>query len=103
MNRECPVCNSMINDGAKFCNICGANLTAPTTIPTSGGGTEVSNEDAQEIISRVRQSYASIPLLARPLVPPLPTILRTIPDCARKYTLQQIIDLLEEAHARGEI
>ncbi len=103
MDRKCAVCGSVMGEGAKFCNICGAGLTVPTTIPSSGSGTQISREDAQEIISRIRQSYASIPLIARPLVPPLPTILRTIPECARKYTLQQIIDLLEEAHARGEI
>jgi hypothetical protein len=93
----------MINDGAKFCNICGASLSVSTTIPDERNEARVSSDDAQEIISRVRESYASIPLIARPLIPPLPNILKTIPGCARKYTLQQIIDLIEEAHARGEI
>jgi hypothetical protein len=103
MDRKCAVCGSVMREEAKFCNICGATMIESTPITYEGGGPQVSSGDAQEIISRVRGSYAGIPAIVRHLVPPLPSILRTIPECARKYTLQQIIDLLEEAHARGEI
>jgi len=90
-----------MEDDAKFCNICGASLAEEGSHKQRSNVTGISPEDAQEIIAQVQRLYASIPLIARPMVPSMPQILRGIPVCARKYTLQQIIDLLEEAHVQG--
>jgi len=107
LTKRCPSCGNLATDDARFCNICGTGLELEhrtdelehRTEPT--GTAEITPEDAQEIVEEVRRVYSSIPLLARPMVPPMPEILKRIPACARKYTLQQIIDLLEEAHAQG--
>ena len=58
-------------------------------------------KDISEILEGVRQLYARVPLLIRPMIPPLPNILRQIPQCAMKYTLGELVELLEEAHAKG--
>ena len=57
--------------------------------------------DRSEIVRGVQQLYARIPLIVRPMIPPLPHILRQIPQCAMKYTLGELVELLEEAHAKG--
>jgi len=100
MTRRCPSCGNSAADDARFCNICGAGLELGLKTEPTGAG-QIAPEDAQEIVEEVRRVYSSIPLIARPMVPPMPQILKRIPVCARKYTLQQIIDLLEEAHAQG--
>lgn len=90
MERRCPTCRNLANSEARFCNICGTALDpTPVAIPRAGAGA-ISSADADEIILYVREAYASIPLIARSLVPPMPKILGAIPACARKYTLQQI-------------
>lgn len=100
MERKCSKCGTLVGNEARFCNICGAALDSSSATTARPGSAAISNADADVIISYVREAYASIPLIARSLVPPMPQILSAIPACARKYTLQQIIDLLEEAHAR---
>jgi len=100
LTKPCPSCGNLALDDARFCNVCGTGLgLEQRTEPTGTAG--IMPGDAQEIVEEVRRVYSSIPLLARPMVPPMPEILKRIPACARKYTLQQIIDLLEEAHAQG--
>ena len=58
-------------------------------------------KDISEILAGVRQLYEKAPLLIRPMIPPLPNILRQIPPCAMKYTLGELVELLENAHAQG--
>jgi len=101
LTRRCVSCGNLAKDDARFCNVCGASLLeshAPEQQIASAG---ISPEDAHEIIEEVRRAYSSIPIIARPMVPPMPEVLRRIPACARKYTLQQLIDLLDEAYSQG--
>jgi len=101
LERKCVSCGSLSKSEARFCNVCGMSLASEGTPESSKNQVEISPEDTQEIIEEVRQLYSSIPILMRPLVPPIPQILERIPASARKYTLQQLIDLLEEAHTQG--
>jgi len=66
-------------------------------------GTPISPEDAEEIINEVSRAYAKIPIMFRSFIPSLPELLRKIPECARKYTLGDLIRLLEFAHEEGRI
>lgn len=66
-------------------------------------GTPISPEDAEEIVEEVRRVYSRIPAMFRPFIPSLPELLRKIPVCARKYTLGDLIRLLEVAHEEGRI
>jgi len=102
LTKRCSSCGNLAADDARFCNVCGTGLGLEHRTESTSTA-EIAPEDAQEIVEEVRRVYSSIPLLARPMVPPMPEILKRIPACARKYTLQQIIDLLEEAHAQGLI
>ena len=101
LTKRCVSCGNPAGDDARFCNICGASLPESHVAEqrTASGG--ISPEDANEIIEEVRRAYSSIPIIARPMVPPMPEVLRRIPACARKYTLQQLIDLLDEAYSQG--
>lgn len=101
MTRRCVSCGNAVKEDAKYCSVCGSNLSDTIGAVRKGDATGISTSDAQEIIQEVQRLYASVPFIARPMVPLMPQILRRIPACARKYTLQQIIDLLEEAHAQG--
>ena len=103
LDRTCLSCGNLAESNARFCNNCGASLGPEAGAASSTASTQISPQDAQEIVAEVQALYASIPVLVRPMVPPLPQILRQIPACARKYTLQQLIELLEEAHAQGLI
>ena len=58
-------------------------------------------EDITEILGGVRQLYARIPILVRPMIPPLPQIMRQIPECGMKYTLGELVELLEKASSEG--
>lgn len=66
-------------------------------------GTSISPEDAEEIINEVSRAYAKVPIAFRFLVPSLPELLRKIPARAKKYTLGDLIRLLESAHEEGRI
>jgi hypothetical protein len=59
----------------------------------------VSQQDAEIIIQAINEAYRKIPWIFRGQIPSMPTILAKLPYCARKYTLQELIDLLEWAHA----
>ena len=63
----------------------------------------VSEKDADEIISGVQAMYERIPAFIRPMLPPLPDILRRIPASAGKYTLNEIIELLDQAYESGRL
>jgi len=66
-------------------------------------GTSITPEDAEEIISEVSLGYAKVPIVFRSFVPSLPELLSKIPACARKYTLGDLIKLLESACEEGRI
>jgi len=66
-------------------------------------GTSISPEDAEMIIGEVGRAYAKVPIVFRSFVPSLPELLKRIPECARKYTLGDLIRLLESAYEEGRI
>ena len=65
--------------------------------------TSVNEKDADEIIAGVQAMYERIPAFVRPMLPPLPDILRRIPSSAGKYTLNEIIQLLDSAYETGRL
>jgi hypothetical protein len=66
-------------------------------------GTSIEGKDATEIIAGVQAMYEKIPAFIRPMLPALPDILRRIPASAGKYTLNEIIQLLDEAYETGRL
>ena len=66
-------------------------------------GNGIDERDATEIIAGVQSMYEKIPAFIRPMLPALPDILRRIPSSAGKYTLNEIIQLLDEAYATGRL
>jgi hypothetical protein len=71
------------------------------TLKTGLKGTSISEKDAEEIIGGVQEMYERIPALFRPMLPYLPDVLRRIPPSAQKYTLREIIELLDYAYENG--
>ena len=65
--------------------------------------TSIDEKDADEIIQGVQAMYDRIPGFVRPMLPALPDILRRIPASAGKYTLNQIIELLDSAYETGRL
>jgi len=65
--------------------------------------TPISPEDAEEIINEIQRAYAKVPMVFRSFVPSLPELLQKIPECARKYTLGDLITFLRAAHEEGRI
>lgn len=63
----------------------------------------ISGKDADEIIAGVQAMYDKIPTFVRSMLPSLPDILRRIPSSAGKYTLTEIINLLDEAYETGRL
>lgn len=66
-------------------------------------GTKIEEKDAKEIITGVQAMYEKIPGFIRPMLPSLPDILRRIPPSAGKYTLDEIIQLLDWAYENGQL
>ncbi len=66
-------------------------------------GTSINEKDADEIIAGVQAMYDKIPSFVRPMLPALPDILRRIPASAGKYTLNEIIQLLDSAYETGRL
>ncbi len=66
-------------------------------------GTAIDEKDAKEIIAGVQAMYDKIPSFVRPMLPSLPDILRRIPPTASKYTLREIIQLLDWAYETGQL
>ena len=65
--------------------------------------TSIQEKDAEEILAGVQAMYEKIPAFIRPMLPALPDILRRIPSSAGKYTLNEIIQLLDEAYETGRL
>ncbi|MFQ6059786.1 MAG: hypothetical protein ACE5KV_00615 [Thermoplasmata archaeon] len=63
----------------------------------------ISPEDQEEIIEEINKAYQNVSPLIRAFIPPVPSLLRQIPECAYKYKLGEIIDFLEEAHRLRKI
>src|SRR5690242_13509392 len=66
-------------------------------------GTSIQGRDADEIVAGVQAMYEKIPAFIRPMLPALPDILRRIPASAGKYTLNEIIELLDSAYETGKL
>ena len=70
---------------------------------TKSKGTIIQGKDADEIVTGVQAMYDKIPAFIRPMLPALPDILRRIPASAGKYTLDEIIELLDSAYETGKL
>jgi hypothetical protein len=66
-------------------------------------GNSIPEKDADEIIAGVQAMYDKIPSFVRSMLPSLPDILRRIPASAGKYTLDEIIELLDWAYETGRL
>ena len=64
-------------------------------------GTNINEKDAREIIEGVQAMYDKVPSFFRPMLPSLPDVLKRIPESAGKYTLGEIIQLLDWAYENG--
>lgn len=73
------------------------------SMKTALKGTNIEEKDAKEIIAGVQAMYDKIPGFVRPMLPSLPDILRRIPSSAGKYTLNEIIQLLDWAYENGQL
>ncbi len=65
-------------------------------------GTSITKEDAEVILTSLVKAYSVIPSQLKQCVPSLEVMLETIPDEARKYSLEELITLLAWA-AKNEI
>jgi mevalonate kinase len=66
-------------------------------------GVTIQGKDAEEIVAGVQAMYEKIPAFIRPMLPALPDILRRIPASAGKYTLNELIELLDSAYETGKL
>ena len=66
-------------------------------------GTSIQGKDADEIVAGVQAMYEKIPTFIRPMLPALPDILRRMPASAGKYTLNELIELLDSAYETGKL
>ncbi len=73
------------------------------TVKAKIKATSINEKDADEIIAGVQAMYDRIPSFVRPMLPALPDILRRIPASAGKYTLNEIIELLDSAYETGRL
>ena len=76
-------------------------LSAKTRVKPKG--TSIQGKDADEIVAGVQVMYEKIPAFIRPMLPALPDILRRIPASAGKYTLNELIELLDSAYETGKL
>lgn len=58
-------------------------------------GTNITQEDAETIIKEIQGAYAKIPPLVKCFMPSVPELLQRIPSCARRYTLDELIQLID--------
>ena len=65
-------------------------------------GTSITNEDAEEILTSLVKAYSAIPPILKNYIPPLDRILKILPDTVRKYSVEDVIKLLDWA-AKNEI
>jgi len=73
------------------------------SMKTALKGTSIEEKDAKEIISGVQAMYDKIPGFIRPMLPSLPDILKRMPPSAGKYSLNEIIQLLDWAYDSGQL
>jgi hypothetical protein len=73
------------------------------SLKTALKGTNIEEKDAKEIISGIQAMYDKIPGFIRPMLPSLPDILKRIPPSAGKYSLNEIIQLLDWAYDSGQL
>jgi hypothetical protein len=66
-------------------------------------GPNIEGKDADEIVAGIQAMYEKIPAFIRPMLPAMPDILRRIPASAGKYTLSEIIELLDWAYETGKL
>ncbi len=66
-------------------------------------GISIDEKDAKEIIAGVQAMYDKVPSFIRPMLPAIPDVLRRIPESAGKYTLNELIKLLEWAYETGQL
>ncbi len=66
-------------------------------------GSNIDEKDAKEIVAGVQAMYDKIPSFIRPMLPSLPDILKRIPPSAGKYSLNEIIQLLDWAYENGQL
>jgi hypothetical protein len=66
-------------------------------------GTSIDEKDAKEIIAGIQAMYDKVPGFIRPMLPSLPDILKRIPSSAGKYSLNEIIQLLDWAYESGQL
>jgi hypothetical protein len=71
------------------------------SMKTGVKGTNINEKDAKEIIDGVQAMYDKVPSFFRPMLPSLPDVLKRIPESAGKYTLGEIIQLLDWAYENG--
>jgi hypothetical protein len=79
------------------------NMMSTKSTRTKLKGNSIGEKDADEIIAGVQAMYEKIPAFVRPMLPALPDILRRIPASAGKYTLNEIIQLLDWAYETGRL
>ena len=65
-------------------------------------GTDVSDSDAEIILTSLVKAYSVVPDGLKEYVPKLEDVLEAIPDEARKYSLEDLIKILSWA-AKNEI
>ncbi len=65
-------------------------------------GTSITENDAEVILTSLVKTYSVIPQQLRPYVPDLEIVLESIPREARKYSLEELIELLSWA-AKNQI
>lgn len=65
-------------------------------------GTNISEDDAEVILTSLVKTYSVIPVQLKPYVPSLEIVLEAIPDEARRYSLEDLIKLLSWA-SKNEI
>ena len=73
------------------------------TIKAGLKGTSITEKDAKEIIDGVQAMYDKVPTFIRPMLPSLPDVLKRIPTSASKYSLADIIQLLDWAYENGHL
>ena len=56
---ECPKCQSQVNEGSKFCHICGTPLTGADTY-TSGSGAETPEADNASAVNQYDGQHRKI-------------------------------------------
>jgi hypothetical protein len=89
--------NTMTDNQQAVTMLSGKNAKAKPNAPSIEG------KDAEEIVAGIQAMYDKLPAFIRPMLPAMPDILRRIPASAGKYTLSEIIELLDWAYETGKL